>query len=43
MNSLIDRLLLAFVAAFGAIYYALAWLAGGKEYRDWLKDNPDRD
>jgi len=43
MKTLLDRILLACVACFGAIIHGLAWLAGGKAYRDWLKDNPDND
>lgn len=43
MNTLIDWLAWIAVSCVGAVIYALAWAFGGRDYRDWLKDNPDTD
>ena len=43
MTTLIDWLAWIAVSCVGAALNALAWLFGGREWRQWLKDNPDAD
>ena len=39
MKTIIGTLLFWFVACVGLIINALAWTFGGKEYRQWIRDD----